>query len=308
MALNNVGYTYPVRRGAAPVDALRAITIDIAPHERVALLGPNGSGKSTLFQIICGLRTPTSGRLAIFGQSVDRSVRARIGVVFQHPGLDATRTVRQNLRQHATLYDLPSAEIPGRIDAMCERFDLTDRRKARIDTLSGGWARRVDLCRALLHEPSLVLLDEPTVGLDPGARRQFLDQLDALRDPPCAMLMSTHMVVEAEQFDRVIFIDQGRIIADDRPARLRESLGARRLTVHDRGWTPEPDQQVHWTRTPDGWMRGDDGGETLQALAGELLATNVPFTVGPPSLDDAFATLTGRRLHANDVAPGAVQS
>jgi ABC-2 type transport system ATP-binding protein len=299
LALQDIRFRYPARRRAEAVDALRGVSLVVGSREHIALLGPNGCGKSTLFRIICGLLPPTGGTRAVFGGELDAAARRRLGVVFQHEGLDAHLTVERNLRHHAVLYGMAKRDAVTRIDQLTNAHQLETVRRSLVSTLSGGWARRVDLCRALLHNPDFVLLDEPTVGLDPAARRQFLDQLTALRDEPRAVLMSTHLVDEAERFDRVILMHEGRIVADDSPAALRAGLGARRLTVLDRAWTPPADDRPPWTRTPDGWMQtaGADDAESLRAHTDTLIRAGVPFSVAPPSLDDAFVVLTGARLH-----------
>ncbi|MEM7228254.1 MAG: ABC transporter ATP-binding protein [Planctomycetota bacterium] len=303
LSASDLKYTYPSRRGAAAHDALRGLNCTIAPGEHVALLGPNGSGKSTFFRVLCGLLSPTAGSVDILGGPLDRARRGQLGVVFQHAGLDDALTVERNLIDHAVLYGMTIREARRRVDTMIESHALQDQRGRRVGVLSGGWKRRVDLCRALLHEPDVVLLDEPTVGLDPGARRQFLDQLAALRESSCTVLMSTHLIDEAERFDRVVLVHDGRIVADDTPAALRHALGDHRITVHDRKWQPDATSEK-WVATPDGWMNTDAALSTnaLAQHAERFIDAGIAFSIAPPTLDDAFIALTGTSLTAHEEA------
>jgi ABC-2 type transport system ATP-binding protein len=164
--------------------------------------------------------------------------------------------------------------------------------------------RRVDLCRALLSQPHLLILDEPTTGLDPVARREFLDHVESrCASQPGAMtvLMSTHLTDEADRADRVIMLHEGRVVADDAPAALRRSLGATRVTVHDAAWSPTEDAD-RWHHMPGGWSRDLRSGDEAEGIAATLARQGVPMSIAPPTLDDVFEQLTGARLihHATD--------
>ena len=209
--------------------ALDDASIHLPAGEFCALLGPNGAGKSTLFQLLAGLFQPDRGTINVDGISMQRhpsKALARIGVVFQQQALDLDLSARQNLIFHADLHGLQRRKALERIDNLSSRlgFHADLNRKAR--QLSGGQRRKVELARALLHQPALLLMDEATVGLDPQSRR---DLILAVRDETqarkCCVLWATHWVEEAEQADRVLLLHQGRLIADGTPAKVTESLG-----------------------------------------------------------------------------------
>jgi ABC-2 type transport system ATP-binding protein len=299
ISLCDIRLVYPARRRQPAREALRGITLSVAEGQHVALLGPNGSGKSTLIRVITGMAQPTSGQARI----VDRTpaeARPALGVVFQNAGLDRHLTVWENLRDSATLYGLPPATARDVIADLLREMRLDDRRHALVKTLSGGLARRVDLCRALLSQPRVLILDEPTTGLDPVARREFLDQVESRRaaaNRALTVLMSTHLTDEADRADRVIMLHEGRVVADDAPAALRQRMGERRVTVHDAAWSPSGSSL--WRRTPGGWTRELGSNDEVVGLAAALAREGVPMSIAPPTLDDVFEQLTGARLINN---------
>lgn len=300
LCVQDLHVTYPARRRQPAIEALRGVTMTIQPGQTVAMLGPNGSGKSTLMRVICGLLRPAAGRgrVAVFGHLSPSAIRRDIGVVFQHTALDQQLTVREALRDQARLYGFSRRDAAHRVEQDLEHAGLTDRRDQLIKTLSLGLARRVDLVRALLHRPRLLLLDEPTVGLDPTAREAFLRMLDDRRaESPLTVLLSTHLIDEADRQDRVILLNEGRLVADDAPTVLRRRIGSIMLTVHDNHWQPPVAERDCWREQAGAWVRsiGDDH-ETAARLAGELAGQGVTCTIAPPTLADAFEQLTGRRL------------
>jgi ABC-2 type transport system ATP-binding protein len=195
--------------------ALDAVSLSVAPGEMVALLGPNGAGKTTLFQLLTGLFLADSGAVEVLGADMRREpVRAlaQLGVVFQQPALDLNLSVRASLRFHADLHGLPGAVSRPRIEALLQRFGLAEVAARPARELSGGNRRKVELLRALLHEPRLLLMDEATVGLDPASRAQLLDEvLQARSERGIGVLWATHLVDEAERAQRVIVLHQGRV-------------------------------------------------------------------------------------------------
>ena len=209
--------------------AVDGLDLRVATGESFALLGPNGAGKTTTLGMLTTLVTPDAGTARVAGADVVREarrVREGIGIVFQDPTLDAHLTVAENLRFHAMLYDLPRRHARSRIDALLERFGLADRRDALVRTLSGGLRRRVELVRSLVHEPRVLFLDEPTIGLDPRARAAFADVLDELRlEDELTVVLTTHYLAEADDCTRVAIMDAGRLVACDAPATLRASHG-----------------------------------------------------------------------------------
>jgi ABC-2 type transport system ATP-binding protein len=213
--------------------ALAAVSLQVLAGEMVALLGPNGAGKTTLFQLLTGLFVADSGSVEVLGHDMRRDpVRAlaQLGVVFQQPALDLNLTVRASLRFHADLHGLPSAVSRPRIESLLERFGLAGAAAQPGRQLSGGNRRKVELLRALLHEPRLLLMDEATVGLDPASRAQLLDEvLQARAERGIGVLWATHLVDEAERAQRVIVLHQGQVRWDGPGAALCEAQGAATL-------------------------------------------------------------------------------
>ncbi len=209
--------------------ALREVSVQVDPGALYGLLGPNGSGKTTLFRILSTLMPPSEGGASVFGLDTTQdaeAVRQRLGVVFQDPALDENLTVRENLRFQASLYGLHGADRRERIDHLLDRFDVADRADDAVSDLSGGLRRRADLARGLLHRPDLLLLDEPTTGLDPAARRSFWTAIRRLREEEgTTLLLATHLMDEAERCDRVGILSDGALVADGAPDALKAKLG-----------------------------------------------------------------------------------
>lgn len=212
-----------------PRKALDGVSISIKAGEFVALLGPNGAGKTTLFQLLTGLFVPDDGSIEVDGADIRHNAvpaLAGLGVVFQQPTLDLDLSVADNLRFHANLHGIRGAEAAHRIEHGLAQLKLSDRAKDRSRSLSGGQRRRVELARALLHHPSLLLMDEPTVGLDPASRRDLLSYVLELRqERNMAILWATHLVDEAEKADRVIVLHEGHVLTTGSPADLVSRTG-----------------------------------------------------------------------------------
>ena len=297
LALRDLAHAY----GGTP--ALRGVTLDVAPGERVGLLGVNGSGKTTLLRAVSTLLVPDAGTVTVGGADARRdpdAVRRRIGVVFQSPALDGALTVRESLELQAALVGL-RGEARRRIDDLIGRLDLADRAGDRVATLSGGLARRTDLARGLLHRPALVLLDEPTGGLDPLARTALWDTLDALRRDDSgggpqaggsAQLVATHLMDEAERCDRVAVLDDGRLVAVGTPTALKAALG------RDALWLDTDDAPAlaarlvgegHDARAAGGrvLVAAEDPGALLPALYARPDVRAAALK--EPSMDDVFA-------------------
>lgn len=209
--------------------ALDDLSFDVAPGTIFGLLGPNGSGKSTLFRILTTMMAPTSGRVTIAGFDALRrpdEVRRRIGVVFQSPSLDRKLTVRENLMALGRLYGLRGAHLQTRIGETLERLGLADRAGDVVEALSGGLRRRVEIARALLAGPSILLFDEPSSGLDPAARLELVSVISGLRDRQgVTVLLATHVLEEAERCDRLLLLHRGRRVAEGTPAELKSRVG-----------------------------------------------------------------------------------
>jgi ABC-2 type transport system ATP-binding protein len=212
------------------IRAVDGVSFNAAPGEFIALLGPNGAGKTTLFQLLSGLFVPDSGQVEIMGQDMARNpvpALAMLGIVFQQPALDLELSVTGNLLFHAGLHGMPRAAAKERIAAELMRLGLAERAHDKAGQLSGGNRRRVELARALLHDPRVLLMDEATVGLDPASRSDLLKLMLALRqERSVAVLWATHLCDEVEGADRVIVLHRGKVLADTTPAELISRTGA----------------------------------------------------------------------------------
>ncbi len=288
--------------------ALDGLDLDVSSGSVFALLGPNGSGKSTLLRILSTLLVPTRGTAVVNGDDVVRDparVRRSLGVVFQNVSLDRQLTVRENLSLCGTLHGLRGAERARRIDAMLERFDLRDRAGDRVGVLSGGLARRADLARAMLHSPRVLLLDEPTTGLDPAARRALLDTLLRARDESgTTSLLATQLPDEAERCDGVALLDGGRLLAAGPPRELVREIGGESVTlVVDDGGAIETAAAIERrfgvrAISEAGTLRfsRENAAEFLPELLAAVPGRVRSATVASPTLEDVFFRRTGRRF------------
>lgn len=286
--------------------ALAGVSLDIAAGERLALLGPNGSGKSTLLRILATLLRPSGGRAEIDGLDVERdaaAVRHRLGTVFQSPSLDIKLSVRENLEIQGHLYGLKGRALAGRIAEVLERFALTERAKDRVETLSGGMKRRVELAKTLLHRPKILLLDEPSTGLDPAARLDFWTTLLALQqEQALTVVVATHLMDEADRCGRAALLDQGQLVALGAPDALKAQVGGPVLDLESSdpdGLAPRIAASLGLkTRKIGGILRveGAAGFETAQRLQQAFPHDILAVRIGQPTLEDVFVALTGKPL------------
>ena len=303
VAVENVGFRYGDRR------ALAAVSFDVRPGEIFGLLGPNGGGKTTLFRLLCTLLPFQEGRAAVAGHDVaaaPAAVRRAIGVTFQSPSLDGKLTVGENLRAQGQLYGLFGRELKDRIARLAARFALSDRLRDKADVLSGGLKRRVEIAKGLMHDPAVLLLDEPSTGLDPGARHDLWRMLAELRDAGMTVLVTTHLMEEADRCDRLAILSRGEIVALGTPDELRASVGGDCLTIH--GPRPGPladalrDRFGIPAKVVAGTVRVEQGaGRDLLARVLDAFPNEVAsVTLGKPTLEDVFITRTGHRFGDED--------
>ncbi len=288
--------------------ALSAIEFTIARGEIFGFLGPNGGGKSTLFRLLSTLVPIQSGDARILGcdlRGATQVLRRKIGVVFQSPSLDGKLTVAENLGIHGNLYGMRGARLKERTQAMLARLDVSDRAGDLAETLSGGLRRRVELAKALLHEPELLLLDEPSTGLDPAARREFFNLLLRLRESDgVTIVLTTHYMEEAERCDRIGILDRGRLVAIAPPGELKQRVGGDVMVIS--AAAPEALAQKIAQRLQvraalvDGTLRIERprGHELMARLVDEFGGEIESITFGRPTLEDVFIHLTGHRFVA----------
>ena len=288
--------------------ALSAVEFTIARGEIFGFLGPNGGGKSTLFRLLSTLVPIQSGDARILGcdlRGATQALRRKIGVVFQSPSLDGKLTVAENLAIHGNLYGMRGARLKERTQAMLARLDVSDRAGDLAETLSGGLRRRVELAKALLHEPELLLLDEPSTGLDPAARREFFNLLSRLRESDgVTIVLTTHYMEEAERCDRIGVLDRGRLVAIAPPGELKQRVGGDVMVIS--AAAPEALAQKIAQRLQvraalvDGTLRIERprGHELVARLVDEFGGEIESITFGRPTLEDVFVHLTGHRFVA----------
>lgn len=286
--------------------ALAGVSFSVEEREIFALLGPNGSGKTTLFRILSTLFPPDEGTARVFGfdvQNEAHEVRKRVGVVFQSPSLDPMLTVRENLVHHGHLYGLRGTRLATRIDEMMDRLRIADRAGDRIDTLSGGLARRVELAKGLLHAPGLLILDEPSVGLDPGARHDLWVYLEELRQTDgVSILVTTHLIDEGDRATRVLVLHKGKVVALDTPSALKSQIGGDVISLVT-GHAQELSERIadRFDLKPtvlDQAVRIEksDGHAFIPTLFESFPGLIDSVTIARPTLEDVFIQRTGHRL------------
>ncbi len=286
--------------------AVDDLSLAIREGEVFAFLGPNGSGKTTLFRVLSTLIPLQTGEVTLLGSNLRSElagIRASLGVVFQAPSLDKKLTVAENLHHQGRLYGLGSAELKQRIEQMLAALKLSDRAGDLVETLSGGMRRRVELAKSMLHRPQLLLMDEPSTGLDPGARADLWQYLQQLREQEgVTIVLTSHLLEEAERADRIAIMHQGRLAALDTPASLRASVGGDSITIR----TAQPERLAKAISEKfqfdavvlDGSVRLEhpDGHQWIGPLVEAFSDEIESVTLGKPTLEDAFIGHTGHRF------------
>jgi ABC-2 type transport system ATP-binding protein len=286
--------------------ALDGVSFEVRGAELFGLLGPNGSGKTTLFRILSTLMIPTSGHTVILGHDVAADpalLRRKIGVVFQAQSIDIKLTAAENLWHQGHLYGLHGAALKSRIAEMLGRVGLADRAGEKAETFSGGMQRRLELAKGLLHHPSVLLLDEPTTGLDPGARRDLWQYLRILRDEErVTVIVTTHLMEEADGCDQLAILSEGKLVALGTPAELKQEIGGDVILLD----TPNPDSLALRmgerfrvdAKVLDGQVRLEKTNghrfitDVVEGFPGEIEA----ISVSKPSLEDVFIRRTGHKF------------
>jgi ABC-2 type transport system ATP-binding protein len=286
--------------------AVDKISFQVEKGAIFGFLGPNGAGKTTTISMLCTLLTPTSGRATLNGFDIVKQradVRRSIGLVFQDPTLDEYLSAEQNLRFHAYAYNIPASVREQRISELLNMVELTDRRRHKVRTFSGGMKRRLEIARGLLHSPRVLFLDEPTLGLDPQTRRRIWDYILSLRkEKNLTIFLTTHYMDEAENCDRISIIDHGHIIALDTPNKLKDALGGDIVTLQ------AVDSQVAAAELKEKFGLApsiQDGTISFNVAQGEKFLPKlmenfesrlVSIGIHRPTLDDVFIKLTGRAI------------
>lgn len=306
--ISDLRHDYPPhKRGGAPSPALRGISLTVEPGELFGVLGPNGGGKTTLFKILSTALRPTAGQAVILGHPVgefpDR-VRKKIGVVFQSPSLDKKLSVLENLIHQGRLYGLHGDSLDSRARNLLERLGVADRARDTVETLSGGLQRRVEIAKGLLHSPALLLLDEPTTGLDPGARKDVWTYLATLTTQGVTVLVTTHLMEEAERCSRLALLDKGLLAALGSPAQLKEEIRGDVVTVT----TSHAARLIEGVRLSFGLAATEmDGAVRIERSEGHRFVPQLveafpglieTVQVGKPTLEDVFVLRTGHRFWA----------
>jgi ABC-2 type transport system ATP-binding protein len=313
LAIETIGLKREFRGG---LKAVQGIDLAVAPGEVYGFLGPNGAGKTTTVRMLVTLLRPTGGRATIAGYDVATQpgeVRRRIGVALQEAALDLLMTGRELMELQATLHGIPRRAVSGRAEELIERVGLSQAAHRRVGTYSGGMRRRLDLAMALIHEPEVLFLDEPTTGLDPTSRMTLWDEVRRLRDEGTTVFLTTQYLEEADVLaDRVGIIDSGVLVAEGTPEALKAQVGAPHLDITLGGELPDVDA-ARSAIGPLGELlepAGDGAGVHLSLRVVEGAAAIAPVVralddagcvvegieVVRPTLDDVFAEQTGHRL------------
>jgi ABC-2 type transport system ATP-binding protein len=308
--------TTALTRQFGTTTGLDGLELAVGRGEIYGFLGPNGAGKSTTVRILCTLLAPTSGRATVAGHDVvaePNAVRLRIGAALQDVALDPKQTGAELLRLQGRLYGLSRADVDARVGELAQLVDIGDALGRSIDTYSGGMKRRLDLAAALVHNPDVLFLDEPTTGLDPVSRMRVWDEVQRLNtELGMTIFLTTQYLEEADALaDRVGIIDEGRLVAEGSPEQLKRNVGQDVIIVRIAGDANEAAASVRAVpgvgavkpQREELVVSVDDGAATVGPVAVALAGTSVrlrDITLRTPTLDDVFLQLTGNRIGAAD--------
>lgn len=300
--LKDIVYSYPGQTSPALVD----LSLNIPKDSIFGILGPNGGGKSTVFKILSTLITPDRGSVEIGGVDLIRSpskVRSLLGIVFQSPALDKKLTVEENLYHQGHLYGIRGEGLIGKTQFLLKRLGLWEKREEKTENLSGGQKRRLEITKSLVHQPQVLILDEPTTGLDPLARREVWNYLKFLREnEKMTILVTTHLLEEAEDCDEIALIDRGKVVCEGKPSQLRHGMGGDLVSIR----TSNPielsasiKERFELSTTSLGndlRLQPKDLQEFISFLVKEASQNFDNFTVGKPTLEDLFIEKTGHHF------------
>ncbi|WP_233216567.1 ATP-binding cassette domain-containing protein [Blastopirellula marina] len=306
VSIENVSHFYGKRQ------ALADVSLSIDPGEIFVFLGPNGGGKSTLFRLLSTLMPLRHGSISIYGRTVtthQHEVRQQIGVVFQMPSLDKKLTVQENIDQQAALYGVTGQTLKDRTTLLLDKLELTDRQNDIAEDLSGGLRRRVELAKGMLHSPKVLLLDEPSTGLDPAARQAMWRYLEFLRtDQGVTIVLTSHLLEEAEKADRIAILDQGRLVALNTPDALKDQIGGDTITIRTRqpqALIEKLKRELNLTASEVSdlvRLETEDGPGTIRTIMQTASDLVDAITLAKPSLEDVFIAMTGRQF-TEEVTP-----
>jgi lipooligosaccharide transport system ATP-binding protein len=296
-----------LRKSFGDFEAVRGIDVEVRRGEAFGFLGPNGAGKSSTMRMVAAVSPPTGGELRVLGRdpaTEGSAIRARLGVCPQDDTLDTELTVRENLLIYGRYFGIPRREVAARADELLGFFQLTEKASAKVDSLSGGMKRRLTIARCLVNEPELLLLDEPTTGLDPQARHLLWDKLYRLKQQGVTLVLTTHYMDEAEQLcDRLVVMDGGLIVAEGSPLELIRAHATREVAelrfgvgehVELAGAVEDLAERVEVL--PDRLLLYTDDGEEALARVHQRGLSPVAVLVRRATLEDVFLRLTGRSL------------
>jgi ABC-2 type transport system ATP-binding protein len=320
VVVRDLSHYYSLKRGQRTDEsqssrrALHQVQLDIPSREIFALLGPNGGGKTTLFKILSTLLLPSSGQVEVFGADVvekPHEVRKKIGIVFQGTSLDKKLKVEENLRYAAAFYGLHGRALDHRLDEVLDKLGIKDRRNDFVEELSGGLARRVDVAKGLLHRPHLLILDEPSTGLDPGARRDLkLYFQNLVSQEGISVLFTTHLMEEAEYASRVAILNRGEVVTKGTPDSLKGEIGGGIITMEldDSSMDPAKDEN-EFCREFESRFGGSpqkigeeirvehrEGAEMIPKIVEAFSGKIKSIRFNQPTLEDVFIEKTGHQF------------
>lgn len=284
------------------IKAVDDLTFQVRPGELFAFLGVNGAGKSTTISILCGLLKKDSGSVRICGADAEHSgkeIARRLGVVFQSSVLDQALTVRDNLLSRATLYGITGQALKDRLNALSEMLDLKPLMRRTVGKLSGGQRRRIDIARALLHSPEILILDEPTTGLDPQTRKMIWDAVRSLREKEnMTVFLTTHYMEEAADADYVIILDSGKIAAEGTPLQLKNAYTGDFITLYHADEAAVRDLGYPVEALPDALRVAVPDTRAVTELILAHPELFIDYEVAKGKMDDVFLAVTGKNLPA----------